>query len=177
MPVCVSSAGHVRMGLLAAAASARYAVSLFAVAVLVLGLDQLSKGWVRANLLPGQAIPADGPFRITHVTNTGGAFGLFQDQSALLGLVAGVVIVLILLYHRTLSEGAPWLRLSLGLQLGGAIGNLADRVRLGHVTDFLDFRVWPVFNLADSAIVVGVLILSYYVVFGERRASRSRKPS
>jgi len=64
------------MGLLAAAASARYAVSLFVVAVLVLGLDQISKGWVRANLLPGQAIPADGPFRITHVTNTGGAFGL-----------------------------------------------------------------------------------------------------
>lgn len=134
---------------------------LFLVAGLILALDQATKEWVRANLPASQSLPPDGLIRLTHTTNTGSAFGLFPDQGTLLALVAVVVIGVILIYQRHLGQDALLLKGSLGLQLGGAIGNLLDRVRLGHVTDFVDLRVWPVFNVADSAIVVGVGLLAY----------------
>ena len=133
---------------------------IFFVALFVLAVDQLSKAWVRANLAPNESIPADAPVRLTHVTNTGAAFGLFQDRSIMFVAVAIVVIAVILLYRYQLPAGNQFIRMALGLQLGGALGNLTDRLTYGHVTDFIDLRVWPVFNIADSAIVVGVVILA-----------------
>lgn len=142
------------------------------IALLVLLLDQGSKAWIRANIpLYGALypIPALAPiFRLTHLTNTGAAFGLLRDSGLLYLLIAGVIAIAVLLYARHL----PWERfpvqVAMGLQLGGAMGNLLDRARLGHVTDFLDFYIttggrtyhYPPFNLADSAIVVGVIILA-----------------
>ena len=138
---------------------------LLLVSLLVIGADQLSKYLVRANMELGQSIPSEGIVRLTYTTNTGGAFGLFANQTFLLSVTAVVGIAVLVLYLRYLPLGSTLLRLGLGLDLGGAVGNLIDRVRLGEVTDFIDVGFWPVFNLADSAIVVGTFLIVYYLLF------------
>ena len=137
-------------------------ILFFSIAGIILVFDQLTKSLVRANLPLGSSFPEDTWVRLTHVANTGAAFGLFPDQSFLL------LITTLVGYYLYPPLNAPLLMLSLGLQLGGALGNLIDRLRLGHVTDFVDFQVWPVFNVADSAIVVGVSILAWFALFGDR---------
>jgi signal peptidase II len=138
---------------------------LLGVATLVLVLDQLSKLWVSTSLPEGGWwSPLPGlwrVFRITHITNSGAAFGMFPDQGNFFIVVAVVVALTILLYYRYLPTGEWLVRLSLGLQLGGAIGNLLDRLRYGHVVDFVDIGFWPIFNVADVSIVSGVAILAY----------------
>jgi len=129
--------------------------------VIVFIADQLSKGWIRDNLIPGRSIPDEGFFRLTHISNTGSAFGLFPDQTLVLMLASLVGIGILLVFFRKQSGRGIWLRTSLGLQLGGAIGNLADRLTLGGVTDFIDVGPWPIFNLADSSIVVGIILLAW----------------
>ena len=119
--------------------------------------DQATKGLVTRTMSPGQSIPDEGFVRATYVLNTGSAFGLFPDQTLLLTLASLVGIGVLLYFYRTHPADSFILRLSLGLMLGGAMGNLIDRVRLGHVVDFIDVGAWPVFNLADSAIVVGLI--------------------
>ncbi|GAB4281336.1 MAG: hypothetical protein Kow0080_34830 [Candidatus Promineifilaceae bacterium] len=103
-------------------------------------------------------------FRITHVANTGTAFGLFPNGSFLFGALAIVVGLFLVYYNHILPANQTALRLALGLQLGGAVGNLIDRLRIGHVTDFLDFGWWPVFNVADMAIVGGVIVLAWMML-------------
>ena len=140
---------------------------------LVFGLDQVTKAFVRANLFLGESIPRSGLFRITHTSNTGSAFGLFPDQTLFLILASLVAIgVLLLVYKKQPFSGFP-LRLSLGLQLGGAAGNLFDRVRMGHVTDFIDLGPWPVFNVADSAIVIGIFMLGYLFLTTSKAPERT----
>ena len=119
--------------------------------------DQLSKALVLLTMYPGQSIPESGIFRLTYVKNTGSAFGLFPNQTLFLIFASFVGIAILLVFYRIHRVSSPILRISLGLQLGGAIGNLMDRLRLGYVVDFLDVGAWPVFNLADSAIVVGLV--------------------
>lgn len=114
-------------------------------------------------------------FRITHISNTGAAFGLFPSGSLLFGVVAGIVSLLILFYNYRLPAGHRLLRAALGLQMGGALGNLIDRLRVGHVTDFLDFGPWPVFNLADLWIVSGVVLLGLLMLREERAALQARR--
>jgi signal peptidase II len=118
--------------------------------------DQVTKLLVVLNMHPGQSIPASGFFRLTYVTNSGSAFGLFPNQTLFLVLASFVGIGVLLIFYRTNTTNSIILRLSIGLQMGGAIGNLVDRVRLGYVVDFIDLGAWPVFNLADSAIMVGL---------------------
>lgn len=137
------------------------------VAATVVLLDQATKAAIVAVLLPGQSVPADALIRLTHVTNTGAAFGMFTGQSSFLLLATAVGIGAILLYFVFPPANSKLLDSALGLQFGGAIGNLIDRVWQGYVTDFIDLRVWPVFNLADSAIVVGVAVLAAFLVFGK----------
>jgi signal peptidase II len=144
-------------------------IILPAVALLVLVADQISKYLVLSNLAPGQSwspVASLTPWvSITHVTNTGAAFGLFQDQGPLFAGIAVIVVAAIIFYYRQLPAGQWWIKASLGLQLGGALGNLLDRLRLDYkVIDFIDFKIWPVFNLADSSIVIGVAILAYYLL-------------
>lgn len=139
---------------------------LVGVALLIFSVDQWSKYLVLRNLAWGEAWnPITSLKRLvslTLVTNTGAAFGLLPDLGTFFALVAIMVVIAILLYERHIPTDQPWLRIALGMQLGGAAGNLADRLHYGHVIDFIDFKVWPVFNLADSAIVVGVSILALY---------------
>jgi len=144
-------------------------VVFFLNAFLMAFADQLSKIWIRTNLAVGQSIPEVGFPRLTHITNTGSAFGLLQGQTFLLTIVASVSAVVLLLYAVLFYRRFPLLdnRLAwvgLGLILGGTIGNLIDRVRLGYVTDFINFGFWPAFNLADSAVVVGVILFAYSLI-------------
>lgn len=138
---------------------------LLGVATLVLALDQLTKIWVSASLPEGgwwSPLPELWRiFRITHITNSGAAFGIFPNQGNFFIFIAVIVALAIVLYYRYLPAGEWLVRLSLGLQMGGAIGNLLDRLRYGYVVDFIDIGFWPIFNLADVSIVTGVAILAY----------------
>lgn len=135
--------------------------NLLQAAALLLALDQLTKFVVRQTLEWQQSWPCCGFFRFTHVHNTGSAFGLFQDQNLTLLVVSLVGIVALAIIYG-IQERPGWqLRASIALMLGGAAGNLLDRILLGHVTDFIDIGPWPVFNLADSSIVVGLLLMGW----------------
>jgi signal peptidase II len=109
-------------------------------------------------------------FRLTYVTNSGAAFGLFQGWSSVFIVIAIVVIVALVWYYLQLSDGEWLVQLALGLQLGGAVGNLIDRLRFGgSVVDFIDLNFWPlkrwpIFNIADSSIVVGVSLLTLLMI-------------
>ena len=130
--------------------------------------DQITKHFVRTSLVPYlDSIPYEGPVRIVHVYNSGAAFGLFQDLTFPLIIASLVGIGILLLVYRNSSNPSLMLRLSLGLQVGGAGGNLLDRVRLGHVTDFIDIGPWPVFNVADASIVVGIFMLAWVLLRGD----------
>jgi signal peptidase II len=138
------------------------------VVLLILLADQLSKRWIITHLQWGESwnpIPFLRPLvSLTYVTNTGVAFGLFPGGGNLFVGVAILAVVGILTYYLRLSLGQWWVEFSLGLMLGGAIGNnLLDRLIYGHVIDFIDFKVWPVFNIADSSIFIGTIILAYYL--------------
>jgi signal peptidase II len=149
----------------------------FALAGLVVVLDQVTKYLVRAHLSLGESFPDEGPVRITYVTNTGAAFGILQGQTLFLMVTTFFGLAAILLYYLYPPMEHGILRLALGLQLGGAVGNLTDRVRLdGKVTDFIDIGPWPNFNLADSSIVVGVTIIIVFFLLAEGRQRRTMGP-
>ena len=135
---------------------------------LVFGLDQVTKAVVRHTLLLGESVPREGSFRIINTFNTGSAFGLFPGQTLFLIVASLVGIAILLLVYRNHPLPSFPLRLSLGMQLGGALGNLVDRLRMGQVTDFIELGFWPVFNLADASIVVGIFIIAYIFVFAGR---------
>jgi signal peptidase II len=142
---------------------------LYLIALVVVILDQASKLAVTMRLPLGSSIPVIGDVvYFTSVQNSGGAFGSFQSATGLLMLVTvATVIGIAILVKRTPVLSMP-MGLALALALGGALGNLIDRLRFHHVIDFIDLRVWPVFNLADSAITVGIIFLGYHLLFSER---------
>ena len=138
----------------------------FLVGSLVVFADQLSKIWIRANLLRGQSLFDIGFFQIVRIQNTGAAFGLLQDQAFVLSIASFTGVIIILLCAFFLPRHIPFLgtipaKSALGLVLGGTIGNLIDRLAFGYVTDFISFSFWPAFNIADSAVTVGALWLAY----------------
>jgi signal peptidase II len=147
----------------------------FLVSGVVVGLDQLSKYLVRANIDPGQSVPEHGFFRFTYGTNTGGVFGFFVNQTFLITVAAVISVVVIILYSRHKMAQSMLVKVSLGMILGGSIGNLIDRIRFGAVTDFIDVGAWPVFNLADSAIDIGVVLLIIYILFRMKKDSKESK--
>jgi signal peptidase II len=150
---------------IAAADMRRARWRFFAIAGVIVLFDQLSKAAVRGWLVRGESWPADAPllgvYRFTHVHNTGMAFGLGQGRSAVFLVVAVLVVVLLSVWQWRLPAAERWLRIALAMQVGGAVGNAIDRVHQGHVTDFFDFLVFPVFNIADSAISIGVALLAW----------------
>ncbi|OGX38142.1 MAG: signal peptidase II [Omnitrophica WOR_2 bacterium RIFCSPHIGHO2_02_FULL_68_15] len=130
-------------------------------AAVVLALDQATKWWMLQRLTLGESLPLlPGIFHLTLVRNPGIAFGLFAGQG---GMVLGLALLLVAVLVVTVkSKPSAWplpVSWAMGLILGGALGNLLDRLRFGAVVDFLDFRVWPVFNLADSAITIGAALI------------------
>ena len=153
--------------------------SFLAVILAVVALDQASKLWVVHHFALYDSHPViPGLFNLTYLTNNGAAFSILAGQPALwrqaffIG-AALVALVLLVIARRSYGRQSTWYNLALALIAGGAIGNLIDRVRLGHVIDFLDFYLgsshWPAFNIADSAITVGVLLFVFKNLLLERR--------
>ncbi len=138
--------------------------TLLQLAALALALDQLTKFVVRQTLEWHHSWPTTGLFRFTHVHNTGSAFGLFQDQNLPLLFVSLVGVLVLAYIYQSQERPTHLLRVSIALMLGGALGNLIDRIHQGHVTDFIDVGPWPVFNLADSAIVVGLVMMGWLLI-------------
>ncbi len=145
--------------------------------VLVFLLDQLTKYLVIQLLVPGGSYPFRGFFRFTHVHNSGSAFGILQGQNTPLIFISFIGIIVLVLIYRSQPYPSKWLRLSLGLQLGGAFGNLIDRLRLGFVTDFIDIGPWPVFNLADASIVTGLILLAWVFTRSDSKPERPEERS
>ena len=148
-------------------------VWLLAVSILIILADQAVKAWVTSTFTPGQTLPMLPPvLHLTYEQNTGAAFGLFRGYLFICIFFSAVVISWILwsaLRGNTVAKLLEW---GAALILGGAVGNLIDRVRLGYVIDFIDLRVWPVFNIADSAITVGVgLVILHSFLEGRSAAA------
>jgi signal peptidase II len=140
------------------------------IVTVVVTLDQFSKQWIRDNIPLGGSLPAIGQLTIVHVQNTGASFGLFTDQAFLLSIVAVAGLVVVLLFFRYLKQLGLSGGIALSLIFAGALGNLIDRLRLGHVTDFIYVRLWgdfywPAFNVADSAITAGAILLAIVALF------------
>lgn len=144
------------------------------IAFVIILLDQWTKGWVRENIPTGESWLPDSwqwlsPYaRIVNWYNTGAAFGMFKDGSMVFTVLAFIVIVAILFYYPKVEHDDWSLRLALSMQLGGAMGNLIDRLTIGHVTDFISVGNFPVFNVADASISVGAAVLFLGVWLRER---------
>ncbi len=143
----------------------------------VVALDQMTKALVLKTMALYHSIPViPGFFSLTHIRNPGGAFGFMARQGpgvrAFLFLAVSLLAILLLFYlYRKIPRSYQWLSAGLALIMGGAIGNLIDRIRFGEVVDFLDFYAgayhWPAFNVADSAVTVGILVLLIHMVLGK----------
>jgi signal peptidase II len=150
---------------------------LAAVALAAVAADQLTKHVVSSELALDEEVAVVGPFSIHHVQNSGIAFGLFASATAVVTVLTAVAVAWMLVFFGRSGSRHPVLPAALGLLIGGSVSNLVDRVRLGHVTDFLDFDRWPAFNLADTFIVVGVAILLLALVVSDRAPKRPpRRP-
>jgi signal peptidase II len=146
---------------------------LLSLAGIIVFFDQLTKAWVRENIPFGEMwAPIKGLedyVRIVHWRNTGAAFGMFQDLSIVFTVLAILVSIAILYYYPRIPSTDWPLRLALGLQLGGAVGNLIDRLSIGHVTDFISLFNFAVFNIADASISTGVAVLVIGVWIKDRQ--------
>jgi signal peptidase II len=143
-----------------------------ATAGLVVAVDQATKQLANANIERGGEVNIFFGLDLTNTRNTGVAFGALEGAGLVVGILIGVSLALLIVYF-AVNRAMPWLWLPVGLLLGGALGNLADRVREGAVIDFIDPVAWPAFNVADTCIVVGVFGLLWVVEGSSRRASKS----
>jgi signal peptidase II len=157
------------------AAQPTHWAELALVVAAAIGADQLTKHVVASQLRLDEGVHVLGPFSVRHVENPGIAFGLFASATSLVILLTVVAVAWMLAYFARSGARHPVLPVALGLVIGGSVSNLLDRVRLGHVIDFLDPRFGPAFNLADSFIVVGVAILLVALLAADREPRRSRR--
>ncbi|HEY2937335.1 MAG TPA: signal peptidase II [Gaiellaceae bacterium] len=141
---------------------------LAAVALAAAFADQLTKQIVSSRLALDESVHVVGPLTIHHVQNSGIAFGLFASATVVVIVLTAAAVAWMLWFFARSGQRHPVLPVALGLVIGGSVSNLIDRVRLGHVTDFLDLRFWPAFNLADTFICVGVAILILTLVAADR---------
>ena len=153
---------------------------IFTIAAVIIALDQWTKWLVRTNIPAGQSWLPDSllwlsPYaRIVHWYNKGAAFGIFQEGSMVFTVLAFIVSAAIIYYYPQVSKQDWPLRLAMSMQLGGAICNLIDRLTIGHVTDFISVGTFPVFNIADSSISVGCVVLLLGVWWQERSAKKEK---
>lgn len=137
----------------------KYAV-IISIGFFIVFSDQLTKFLIKQNFQLNQSISViKNILHLTYVTNTGSAFGLFKELNWFFVLFSVIVIIAIFYYIKNIIKNEKFLQLAVGLLLGGTIGNLIDRIAYGAVIDFIDFRIWPVFNIADSAVTIGIIIL------------------
>ena len=148
--------------------------ALFVVAAAAVFADQLTKQIIGRTLAVGESVEILGPFSIHHVENSGIAFGFFASRTTVVIAITAVAVAWMVWFFARSGRRHPVLPVGLGLVLGGSIANLIDRIRLGRVTDFLDFDAWPAFNLADTFIVVGVAVLFSALVLADRSGQMHR---
>lgn len=140
---------------------------IFIIVFIILSLDQLTKFLVAKYLILNHSVPViRGIFNLTLVHNKGAAFGILKNQTSLLIFTSIFAIILIYFSLKGNSQHRHYI-VSLSLVLAGAIGNLIDRLFFGYVVDFLDFRIWPVFNVADSSITIGAILLGWFILFNK----------
>ena len=156
------------------AAGPRQWIGLGAVTAAAVAADQLTKMIVSSALGLGEHVDVAGPLSIHHVQNSGIAFGLFSTATEVVIVLTALAVTWMLVFFARSGSRHPILPVALGLLLGGSLSNLIDRVRLGHVTDFIDFRYWPAFNLADTFIVAGVAVLIGALLLADREPPRAR---
>ena len=149
---------------------------LVAVVAAAVAGDQLTKHAVTSRLALDESSKVIGPLSIHRVENSGIAFGLFTSATGVVIALTGLAVLWMLVYFARHGARHPVIPAALGLLIGGSVSNLVDRVRLGHVTDFIDFGWWPAFNLADSFIVIGVAILVAALLGSDRRPKDVRRP-
>jgi signal peptidase II len=149
-------------------------IALAVVAFACIAADQATKAIVRSELAYQEAIDLPGPFQIHHVRNSGIAFGLFPGKAEPVTILTGLAVIWMLVYFARSGARHPVLPVGLGLLLGGSIYNLADRVRQGYVTDFIDPEYWPAFNLGDTFITIGVITLVVAFLFFDQREGLNR---
>ncbi len=157
------------------AAGAWQWAGLVAVALAAVVADQVTKQVVASTISLDESVRVVGPLSIHHVQNTGIAFGFFSGATSIVTIVTAIAVVWMLVFFARSGARHPVLPAALGLLAGGSMSNLVDRIRLGHVTDFIDLSYWPAFNLADSFIVVGVAILLGALVAADRAPRPPRR--
>ncbi len=148
---------------------------MLVVAAAGVAADQVTKEIVRAQLALGDAVEATSFFSLHHIRNTGIAFGMFPGAAAPVTILTAIAVAWMLFYFARAGARHPFLPVAFGFLLGGSVSNLADRLRQGYVTDFLDPVYWPAFNLGDVFITVGVAVLLAIFVVGERRPRLHRR--
>ncbi len=147
---------------------------LVTIALFVIIVDQMTKHFVAAHFYVGESIPVISDFfHWTYILNSGAAFGIFEGRRWLFIIIAAVVISVMLLFYRDIRAGDKTLQLGAALFAGGAIGNLIDRMVIGLVIDFFDFRIWPVFNVADIAICIGIGLIIWSIIKTEHAVGRN----
>jgi signal peptidase II len=151
----------------------KWNIIFFAVALVVVVFDQITKWWIQSNYYLGQSVPETGFFRLVYVQNTGAAFSIFHGHVGILSVISAIGVVVILIYNFVISRRFPYLitplnKIALGLILGGTVGILIDRFWLSYVRDFVSVGIWPVFNVADSATDVGVVIFALSLILAAR---------
>ena len=151
-------------------------LGLAAVVAAAIGGDQLTKQIVSSELRPDESVRVLGVLTIHRVQNSGIAFGFFPSATSIVTLLTAFAVAWMLVFFARSGARHPVLPAALGLLIGGSASNFADRARLGHVTDFLDFGWWPAFNLADSFIVIGVAILLIALVIEDNRPTETKRP-
>ena len=130
--------------------------------ILIIILDQITKYIAKSSLELNQSIPIiKNFFHITLTTNTGAGFGLLKDNNSVITFITILILGFILFYYDKLPKKGKE-RISIVLIVSGALSNLFDRIFLGHIIDFIDLRIWPIFNIADSCITIGVIYLVFY---------------
>ncbi len=147
---------------------------LIAIVTVIVALDQWTKILVSHKLALGESISPikalDGFFKIVHWHNTGAAFGLFQNANLVLLITSIVIVIAVLFYYQGVKKNAWLAKVSLSLIVAGALGNIVDRIKFNYVIDFLSFGKFPVFNVADSAVTVGVFLMVIYFFISEKKA-------
>lgn len=137
-------------------------------------LDQLIKYLVSTNMFLGQSIPVlPQIFHLTYIQNPGAAFGILENQRYLFILIAAVLIIAVIYFYKKIIQLSKLFQVGIALLFGGAIGNMIDRIFIGRVIDYMDFRIWPVFNLADIAIVSGCAIIAFNLLFKTERSYKA----
>lgn len=134
--------------------------------ILLIIFDQIIKYLVINNLSLGSSLSIiDNFFYVTYIRNTGIAFGLFQNKNIFMIIIISIIIILLLIFYKKEKNKHLTLNISIVLIISGAIGNLIDRIVRGYIVDYINFTFWPAFNLADSFVVIGSILLGFYVIF------------